>query len=83
MSGGVMADPADRIHELKIDRSAPPAPGRGALWAALAAGVLVLALAAWWFSAGAARGGIAVQTEIVREPVSHAAVGSVLDASGY
>jgi RND family efflux transporter MFP subunit len=78
-----MADPADRIHELKIDRSTPPPAARGRLWILLACGFVVAAAAAWWLFAGTAGGAVIVQTELVQRPASGAAAGSVLDASGY
>jgi RND family efflux transporter MFP subunit len=78
-----MADPADRIHELKIDRSTPPPTARGRLWILLACGFVVAAAAAWWLLAGTTGGAVIVQTEVVQRPASGAAAGSVLDASGY
>ncbi len=78
-----MADPADRIHELKIDRSAPPPPSRGGWWAGLAVAVVAVGAAAWWLLAGTAASAVAVQTEIALKPVSGTEGGTVLDASGY
>ncbi|HLT90182.1 MAG TPA: efflux RND transporter periplasmic adaptor subunit [Woeseiaceae bacterium] len=78
-----MADPADRIHELKIDRSAPPPPSRSGWWAGLAVAVVAVGAAAWWLLAGTAASAVAVQTEIALKPVSGTEGGTVLDASGY
>ncbi|MGH8194814.1 MAG: efflux RND transporter periplasmic adaptor subunit [Woeseiaceae bacterium] len=78
-----MADPSDRIHELKIDRSAAPAARRGGgLWLALALGVIAIAAVVGWLFVRAAGSAVLVETETARKPVS-AAAGSVLDASGY
>ncbi|HWM29651.1 MAG TPA: efflux RND transporter periplasmic adaptor subunit [Woeseiaceae bacterium] len=74
--------PGDRIGELKIDRSAPPAAAGAWRWLVLP--ILLLAgFAVWWFFVRAASGAVAVETEIVRRPPSVAAANSVLDASGY
>ena len=74
--------PGDRIGELKIDRSSPPAAGGAWRWLVLP--ILLLAgFAVWWFFLRAASGAVAVETEIVRRPPSVAAANSVLDASGY
>ena len=77
-----MADPSQSIHQLKIDRSAPPPETRS--WAALLilGGVVIVALLAWLFF-GRSGGAILVETDIARKPPSVAAANSVLDASGY
>lgn len=77
-----MADPSDRIHELKIDRSAAPAARRGGLWLAIVLGVVAVVAVVGWLFVGAAGSAVRVETETARKPVS-AAAGSVLDASGY
>lgn len=77
-----MADPADKISQLKIDRSAPAAAGRSWLWLAVVL-VIVGIIAIWWafFSAGSSA--VLVETDAARKPPSAAAANSVLDASGY
>ena len=75
-----MADPSERISELKIDRNAPPASRGPWLW--LAPLLLAAAAAAWWF-ARADAGTVSVQVETARELVSARAGAAVLDASGY
>lgn len=77
-----MADPSDRLSELKIDRSTPASSGRGWLWAALPL-LAVAAAAAWWFFLRAGSGAVAVETETARRPPSVTAANTVLDASGY
>ncbi|MDX1498823.1 MAG: efflux RND transporter periplasmic adaptor subunit [Woeseiaceae bacterium] len=77
-----MADPADRISELKIDRDVPPAAGRRSRWPVLAALVLAVAVVGWLlFRPGS--GAVRVETDVARKPPSAAAASSVLDASGY
>ena len=77
-----MADPSERISQLKIDRSAPPPAGRSWLWPTLAAG-LILIFVAWWLLFRPGSAAILVETDIARRPPSIAAANSVLDASGY
>ena len=76
-----MADPSDRISELRIDRNAPPASRGPWLWLVplllAAAGTTV-----WWF-ARADAGTVSVQVETAREVMSARAGAAVLDASGY
>ncbi len=77
-----MADPADKISQLKIDRSMPAAAERR--W--LLPGIIVTivgAVAVWWifFSAGSST--VLAETDIARKPPSAAAANPVLDASGY
>jgi multidrug efflux pump subunit AcrA (membrane-fusion protein) len=82
-----MAQPSDRlgdrIGELKIDRSGPPAAGGGWRWVAGPAALLLVGVAVWWFFLRAASGAVLVETETVRRPPSIASANSVLDASGY
>jgi len=73
----------DRIGELKIDRSGPPAAGGGWRWVAGPAALLLVGVAVWWFFLRAASGAVLVETETVRRPPSIASANSVLDASGY
>lgn len=76
-----MAEPADRLSELKIDRSAHTASSSGWLWPTLAVAALAIAIAAWFMLSG--NDAVAVETEVARRPPSAAAASSVLDASGY
>ena len=77
-----MADPADRISQLKIDRSVPASTGRS--WLLLGAVLAVVAIiAVWWVFFGAGSSAVLVETDIARKPPSAAAANSVLDASGY
>ncbi len=77
-----MADPSQRIHELKIDRS-ESAPTAGGRWWLLVLAVAIVAAAAWWFVWRPAANAVAVTTEVARRPLSVAASSSVLDAAGY
>lgn len=77
-----MADPSERINELKIDRSAAPPPSRN-WWLPALLLVVVAGIAAWWLLAGRSGGTVLVETDIARRPPSAAAANSVLDASGY
>lgn len=77
-----MAEPADRLSELKIDRSLQQAGSRGGLWLLLAIVAAVLAVLGW-FLYSSSSGAAEVETEIARRPPSAAAASSVLDASGY
>ena len=77
-----MANSADKISQLKIDRSAPAAADRrwllpGALLAFV--GIIVIG----WMYFGAGSSAVLVETDIARRPPSMAAANSVLDASGY
>ncbi|MGB5347725.1 MAG: efflux RND transporter periplasmic adaptor subunit, partial [Woeseia sp.] len=76
-----MAQPADRLSELKIDRTARTTGGNGRLWLTLAIAALLLAAVAWFLLAGSKA--VEVETEVARRPPSAAAASSVLDASGY
>jgi RND family efflux transporter MFP subunit len=76
-----MADPTDRLGELKIDRNAAVADsGRRWPWALAA---LVVFAAITWFFVRPGHGAVLVATEVARRPPSAAAASSVLDASGY
>ena len=78
-----MADPSDRISQLKIDRNAPPPASKSRpLWPIGAAIVVAGAIGAWVFF-GTGGGAVTVETETARRPPSAAAASSVLDASGY
>ncbi len=77
-----MADPADRLSELKIDRSAYQPARRAWLWPVLGISLVVIAVAAWYLLGGSG-GAVEVETETARRPPSAAAASSVLDASGY
>ena len=77
-----MADPSERISQLKIDRDLPATSSRNWLWPVLAALVLVAGLAGWLLVGGNA-GAVVVETDTARKPPSAAAANSVLDASGY
>ena len=77
-----MADPADKISQLKIDRSVPAAGERR--W--LLPGIIVTMAAAivvWWIFFYAGSGAVLAETDIARKPPSAAAANTVLDASGY
>jgi RND family efflux transporter MFP subunit len=77
-----MADPSERISQLKIDRSAPAAAGRGKLlFVALLA--IFAAAVVWWFFFSPGSAAVLVETDIARRPPSAASANSVLDASGY
>lgn len=77
-----MAEPADLLSELKIDRDAYQPAGRGWLWPVL--GVALFAIAGLvWFLRGGMNSAVDVETEIARRPPSAATASSVLDASGY
>jgi RND family efflux transporter MFP subunit len=77
-----MADPADKISQLKIDRSAPVAAKRSWLWPGAALAIIGVIVIGWLFFSGGS-GAILVETDIARKPPSLAAANSVLDASGY
>lgn len=77
-----MADPADRISQLKIDRSAPAAAERSWLLPAAILAVIGIIVASWVvFAPGSSA--VLVETDVARRPPSVAAANSVLDASGY
>ena len=77
-----MADRADKISQLKIDRSTPVKRERRLLLPGLAIVAIVAVLLGWFFlSSGSST--VLVETEIARKPPSVAAANSVLDASGY
>lgn len=77
-----MADPVDRISQLKIDRSAPSRDRRSWLWPALVVVVVLVTLFLALFMRDGS-GTVVVATDVARKPPSAAAANSVLDASGY
>ena len=77
-----MANPSESIHQLKIDRSAPPPAARSMTWLYVVI-ALVAAAAVLWFLFGRGGGSVVVETDTARKPPSVAAANSVLDASGY
>jgi RND family efflux transporter MFP subunit len=77
-----MADPSDRISQLKIDRTASEKAGRGWLWWVVG-GAVVVAAVAWFTLLQPGSSGLLVETDVARKPPSAAAASSVLDASGY
>ena len=76
-----MADPSERISQLKIDRSAPPPTQRN--WVGLVVGVAVVVVAGLWFMFKPGSAAILVEVDVARRPPTAAAANSVLDASGY
>ncbi len=77
-----MADPSERINQLKIDRSTPAEAGRSWVLPGAVLAILGVAVVGWlFFSPGSAT--VLVETDIARKPPSAAAANSVLDASGY
>ncbi len=77
-----MADPSDRISQLKIDRSAPAAATSRRLWP-IATGVVAVGAIGAWLVLGTGSAAVTVETDTARQPPSAAAASSVLDASGY
>jgi RND family efflux transporter MFP subunit len=77
-----VAEHADKINQLKIDRNAAPESGRGWLVAVLLATVLILALV-WWIFLRPGADAVLVETDIARKPPGNSSASSVLDASGY
>jgi len=77
-----VADPSESIHQLKIDRSAPPPTGRRWPWLLAVAGIVIVGTVLWMLAARLG-GAVEVETDIARRPPSVAAASSVLDASGY
>ena len=77
-----MADPSERISQLKIDRTADARAGRSWLWPVVTA-VIIAAGALWLLVLRPTSSGVVVETDIARSPPSAAAANSVLDASGY
>ena len=77
-----MADPTEKLGQLKIDRSVAATAGRSWLLPGVALAILGVAVV-WWvfFSPGSAT--VLVETDVARKPPSVAAANSVLDASGY
>lgn len=77
-----MADPSERISQLKIDRSENTPAERSWLLPGTIVGIAVVVLIGWaLFRPGS--GAVLVETDIARKPPSVAAASSVLDASGY
>ena len=77
-----MADPSDRISQLKIDRSAPAPAGRS--WLLRGAVLVAIGVAmVWWLFLRPGSAAVLIETDIARKPPSAAAANSVLDASGY
>lgn len=77
-----MADPSERISQLKIDRSESMPAERSWLLPGTIVGIIAIAVIGWAFlSTGS--GTVLVETDIARKPPSVAAASSVLDASGY
>ncbi|MGI9232067.1 MAG: efflux RND transporter periplasmic adaptor subunit [Woeseiaceae bacterium] len=77
-----MADPADRISQLKIDRSAPARAERRFVVPGIIIAIVAAVLAGWIFLREGS-GAILIETDTARRPPSVAAANSVLDASGY
>lgn len=77
-----MADPSEKISELRIDRDAPVAVGRSKLLPYTVLTIISVAVA-WWFFFHRGPAPALVETDIARKPPSMAAANSVLDASGY
>ena len=77
-----MADPVDKISQLKIDRSAPASAGRSWLLPGAALAIVGIIVIGWMFF-GAGSSAVLVETDVARKPPSAAAANSVLDASGY
>jgi RND family efflux transporter MFP subunit len=77
-----MADRADKISQLKIDRNAPAKTERRLLLPGMAVGVVIAVLLGWLFLSSGS-GAVLVKIDIARNPPSVAAANSVLDASGY
>lgn len=77
-----MADPSERINQLKIDRNAAPPETRSRTWLLIVAGIAVVVIAVWQISSRVGAS-VLVETDIALRPPSVAAANSVLDASGY
>ena len=77
-----MADPSERISQLKIDRSASAPAERSWLLPGTIVGIAAVILTGWAIF-GSGTGAVLVETEVARKPPSAAAASSVLDASGY
>jgi RND family efflux transporter MFP subunit len=76
-----MSQPAPKLDDLRIERSAKPDPSnRGAMWAIAVFLVVVAALVAWWFARPKP---LAVRTAVAREVASGGGDRVVLNASGY
>lgn len=77
-----MANPSERISQLKIDRTTPATTGRNWFLPGAAIAIVVVAVG-WWVVNNLASPTVLVETDIARRPPSAAAANSVLDASGY
>ena len=77
-----MADPSERINQLKIDRNAAPPETRSRTWLLIVAGIAVVVIAVWQITSRVGAS-VLVETDIALRPPSVAAANSVLDASGY
>jgi RND family efflux transporter MFP subunit len=77
-----VADPSERINQLKIDRNAAPPESRSRTWLLIVAGIAVVVIAVWQISSRVGAS-VLVETDIALRPPSVAAANSVLDASGY
>lgn len=80
--GQRVADTSESIHQLRIDRTAPPLAGRGRTWLVAVAGIIIAGLLVWLLSERLGNT-VRVETDVARKPPSVAAASSVLDASGY
>jgi RND family efflux transporter MFP subunit len=80
--GQRVADTSESIHQLRIDRTAPPSAGRGRTWLVAVAGIIIAGLLVWLLSERLGNT-VRVETDVARKPPSVAAASSVLDASGY
>ena len=78
-----MADPSERISQLKIDRSVADTGHRSQMLPVVVATFLALVGAVIWFVMRGSGGVVTVETDVARRPPSVAAASSVLDASGY
>lgn len=78
-----MADPSDRISQLKIDRDSPPPASKGRRLWPIATGVVVVGAIGAWLFFGTGSAAVTVEADTARRPPSAAAASSVLDASGY
>jgi RND family efflux transporter MFP subunit len=77
-----MADPSERINQLKIDRSASTGRERNWLWPVVGVAAIVAAVI-WLTVLRPGSSALIVETDVARKPPSATAASSVLDASGY
>jgi RND family efflux transporter MFP subunit len=81
-----MDDKSALLNQLRIDRgSAPASSGKGRIWLAVAAVIVVLAAAAVWWRTWTRPGTVPVHVVAAQAIAGEgaAAAGSILDASGY